>query len=447
VSKAAEKVVRKLVAEGHEAYFAGGSVRDMLLGREAKDVDVATGATPDQVQSLFPSATDLQGKAFGVVRVRSDDEVLEVATFRVDGDYKDGRRPESVTFATAEEDAQRRDFTINGLFYDPIAKKVVDFVGGQADLKKKILRAIGDPHKRFEEDSLRVFRAIRFAAQLGFEIEPATWKAICEHGPQTVRLAPERVREELVKSLTSERPGLAFDLLDASGLFRAWIPEIETLKGVEQPPQFHPEGDVFKHTRMMVHHLKHPSVVLVFSVLFHDIAKPDTFRVDPTGRIRFNEHETIGARKGEEIMKRLRFSNDEIEAVRACVANHMSFKDVREMRQSTLKRFLGRPTLEDELELHRIDCLSSHGLLDLYEFVLEKRGALSHEEIHPDPLLNGDDLISMGLRPGPMVGKILHLVREEQLEGRITSREQALGYARQVAGGYIGPERLQQLEQ
>jgi len=441
----ADRIIERLSEKGFQAYYAGGCVRDMLLGRVSKDYDIATNAQPEQVQELFERATDLLGKCFGVVRVISEGDVFEVATFRQDGQYLDGRHPETVNFknATAEEDASRRDFTINGLFFDPIGGQVIDFVGGQADLRDNLIRAIGNPRDRFREDALRLFRAVRFAAELDFNIEPETWKAICELAPTCGRLAHERVRDELVKCFTSFNPGRALDLLDESRLLSYWIPEVDRMKGVEQPPQFHPEGDVYTHVRLMMGELKYPSPTLAFSVLLHDIAKPDTFKIDPTGRIRFNEHESIGARMSVEIMKRLKFSNDDIKAVETCVANHMSFKDAKNMRLSTLKRFLSRPYLDDEMELHRIDCKCSHGMLDIYDYLTAKKAELAHEDLSPPPLISGDDLLQLGLKPGPVVGKILHLVLEEQLEGKLVSREQALGWARHLAADYLGPAVLE----
>ncbi|NJK91269.1 MAG: CCA tRNA nucleotidyltransferase [Blastochloris sp.] len=422
---------------GHLAYFAGGCVRDHLLQREAKDIDIATNASPDQVQKLFPKVSDLQGKAFGVIRIQHQGESFEIAMFRQESGYQDGRRPDHVEPATPEKDAERRDFTINGLFYDPLQEKVLNYVGGIADLKKKWIRGIGDPVMRFTEDKLRLFRAVRFAAQLDFEIETETWKALCNLAPSSGQLACERVRDELVKALCSPQPLKAFDLLDFSGLFDVWIPEISLMKGVEQPPQFHPEGDVHQHVRLMFSHLSNPDPVLALGVLFHDIAKPDTFKVDPTGRIRFNEHEHVGARKTEKIMKRLRFSNEMIKDVCTLVANHMAFKDVPHMRLSTLKKFLARPTMDLELELHRIDCSSSHRLLDIYELVLEKRGELSQEELKPVPLVNGNDLIELGLAPGKLMGQVLNTLMDEQLEGKFKDREQALRRAKALINGLV----------
>jgi len=435
--KGARSVVKKLTQAGYIAYFAGGCVRDHLLQRPATDIDIATNANVEQIQKLFPKVTDLQGKAFGVVRIMHQNQTFEIAMFRSDGSYADGRRPDSIQPTTPEKDAERRDFTINGLFYDPLTEKIIDYVGGQADLKKQWIRGIGDPVMRFTEDKLRLFRAIRFAAQLDFEIEIETWKALCTLVPLSVNLAPERVRDELVKALCGVNPLKAFDLLDQSGLFKVWIPEVERMKGVEQPPQFHPEGDVFKHVRLMVSHLKNPDPVLALGVLFHDIAKPDTYKVDHTGRIRFNEHEHIGARKTETIMRRLRFSNDMIHDVCELVANHMAFKDVPNMRVSTLKRFLARPTMDLEVELHRIDCSSSHRLLDIYEFVLNKRGEISQEDLKPTPLINGNDLIQLGVKPGKILGDILTLLMDEQLEGKLHSPEQALARAKALVSSLI----------
>jgi poly(A) polymerase len=427
------EIVRALTAAGHTAYFAGGWVRDALLGRTEKDLDLATSATPDQVQKLFPRVTDLQGKSFGVVRVLHGGNTFEIATFRKDGAYQDGRRPGNVTFTTAAEDAQRRDFTVNGLFYDPLTLTVIDHVGGHADLAGKTLRCIGQPEARFAEDYLRMFRAVRFTAELDFAIEEHTWRTLTMLSQKTAALAPERVRDELGKALCSSHPLRAFDLLDQSGLFFIWLPEIELLKGVTQPPQFHPEGDVFVHTRLMIAGLApHPDPVLTFSVLLHDIAKPDTRTVDDTGRIRFNGHEAVGAGKAEKILRRLRCSNEQIEAVKMCVAGHMMFKDAPNMRLSTLKRFLARPWFEQELELHRLDCASSHGLLDIYEMLKEKRASLSQEEVKPRPFVTGRDLIQLGLPPGKQLGRLLTLLMDEQLEGRFADRQAALTRAEEL---------------
>jgi putative nucleotidyltransferase with HDIG domain len=411
----AEPIVRQLTEAGHQVVYAGGCVRDALLNRSFPDVDIATSATPDQVQSIFPKASDPQGKAFGVIRLKQGDHVFEIATFRVDGPYLDGRRPSSVTFTTAEEDAKRRDFTVNGMFFDPLKNEVLDFVRGRADLEAKTIRAIGDPVARFTEDRLRLFRAIRFAVQLGFVIEPKTW-------------------DELVKIFTSPDPARGLDLLHDSGLVAAWIPELLEMRGCAQSPEHHPEGDVWVHTRLLLTHLKNPSSVLAFSALLHDVGKPRTSRTEPSGRIRFFGHEGVGARMAQEILRRLRFSNDEVEAVEACIANHMAFKDAPQMRVSTLKRLLARPTFPEELELHRIDCTSSHGELDIHRFLAAKQAEFSKEEIKPRPLVTGHDLQELGIPPGPAMGKLLHQLMDEQLEGKLTDREGALARARDLAG-------------
>jgi poly(A) polymerase len=430
----AEPIVRQLTEAGHQAVYAGGCVRDALLNRSYPDVDIATSATPDQVQSIFPKASDPQGKAFGVIRLKQGDHVFEIATFRVDGPYLDGRRPSSVTFTTAEEDAKRRDFTVNGMFFDPLKNEVLDFVRGRADLEAKTIRAIGDPLARFTEDRLRLFRAIRFAVQLGFVIEPKTWDALVRLAPESKTLAPERVRDELVKIFTSPDPARGLDLLHDSGLVAAWIPELLEMRGCAQSPEHHPEGDVWVHTRLLLTHLKNPSPILAFSALLHDVGKPRTSRTEPSGRIRFFGHEGVGARMAQEILRRLRFSNDEVEAVEACIANHMAFKDAPQMRVSTLKRLLARPTFSEELELHRIDCASSHGELDIHRFLAAKQAEFSKEEIKPRPLVTGHDLQELGVPPGPAMGKLLHQLMDEQLEGKLTDREGALARARVLAG-------------
>ena len=429
---AAEKIVQILTQAGHVAVYAGGCVRDALLQRPYPDVDIATSATPDQVQSLFPKASDPQGKAFGVIRLRIDEHVFEIATFRVDGPYLDGRRPSSITFTTAEEDAKRRDFTINGMFFNPLQNQLLDYVAGQADLSAKTIRAIGDPVSRFTEDRLRLFRAIRFAVQLGFEMEPATWKALIQLSPSSNVISPERVRDELIKIFTSPDPARGFDLLHQSGLLAVWIPELLEMRGCAQSPEHHPEGDVWVHTRLLLTHMRNPSPVLALSALLHDIGKPRTSKTDPDGRIRFFGHEGVGARMAEEILRRLRFSNDEVAAITACIANHMAFKDAPNMRVSTLKRLLARPTFLEELELHRIDCSSCHGQLDIHAFLTAKMTEFSQEEIKPKPLLTGNDLQQLGIKPGPSMGKILHQLMDEQLEGKFTDRDGALARAREL---------------
>jgi poly(A) polymerase len=430
----ARDIVACLQRAGHTAYFAGGCVRDYLLGAEAKDIDIATSARPEQVQQLFPRVTDLTGKSFGVLRILVGDRAYEVATFRQDGPYQDGRHPEGVRFASAEEDARRRDFTINGLFYDPVAERLIDYVGGEADLRAKIIRAIGNPADRFAEDHLRLLRGIRFAARLLFTIEPKTWEAICAAAAAIRTVSAERIRDELNKTFTAPKPEIGLDLLDRSGLLREVLPDIAALHGVEQPPLFHPEGDVYEHERLMLSKIEQPDLELALAVLFHDVGKKPTATVDATGRIRFNEHESVGADMTEQIMTGLRYDNKTIQIVREAVKYHMQFKDVLKMRQSTLKQMMSRPTFSLELELHRIDCASSHGDLRNYDFLKERLDTMTPDQINPPPLVTGHDLLAMGLRPGKEIGKILEAVKTAQLEGTVQTRMEALAMARSLAG-------------
>jgi poly(A) polymerase len=428
MEETATRIVRRLREAGYEALFAGGCVRDRLLGRAAHDIDIATNARPEQVQNLFPRTVAV-GAQFGVVVVLDQGAEFQVATYRADGAYIDGRRPESVTYTTAEGDALRRDFTINGLFFDPLENRILDFVGGEADLRIGIVRAIGDPGDRFGEDKLRLLRGVRFAATLGFQIDPATWDAIRARARDIVAVSAERIRDELEKIFLHPSRVRGFDLLDESGLLEILLPEVAEMKGCEQPPEFHPEGDVFVHTRLMLSLLPESvSLPLVFAVLFHDIGKPPTFFRDETGRVRFNGHESVSATMAEMILERLRFSNAESDAVLAGVKNHMAFKDVQHMRVATLKRFLARTTMDDELALHRVDCLGSHGMLDNYDFLLAKREEFSHEPLIPPPLVSGNDLIALGWKPGPHFKKILEAVQVRQLEGALSSREDALDW-------------------
>jgi len=422
-------IVKRLREAGHTAYFNGGCVRDMVRGVEPQDIDIATSATPEQVQALFVKTVPV-GAAFGVVLVLEGGHQFEVATFRSDDAYVDGRRPSAVHFGSPEEDARRRDFTINGLFFDPIADQIIDFVDGRADIERKLVRTIGEPRERFTEDKLRLLRCVRFAANLGYEIETATFDTVKEMAAQITVVSAERIRDELVKILTRANAGRGLELLDASGLLHEILPEIAAMKGVEQPAEFHPEGDVFKHTRLMLDSLPaNPSLVLAFAVLLHDVGKPPTF-VRAPDRIRFNEHDRIGAEMTENILRRLRFSNDEIEKIVLCVREHMKFQFVKEMRTAKLKRLMARPTFPDELELHRIDCASSHRNLENYEFLKAKAAEMPPEVLKPQPLLTGHDLLALGLKPGPLVGQILHEVEELQLEERLKSRAEALEFAR-----------------
>jgi poly(A) polymerase len=430
MEKVAREIVARLRESGHIAYFAGGCVRDMVRGLTPKDYDVVTDARPETVQTLFPR-TFAVGAHFGVIIVLEKGFQFEVATFRSDDAYIDGRHPSAVHFSSPEEDAQRRDFTINGMFYDPVAEKLIDFVGGCADIDAKLVRAIGDPARRFAEDRLRMLRAVRFATVLDYQIDKNTWDALVANASSINQISAERIRDELMRIFQSPNRVRGWDLLDGSGLMRAILPELDAMKGVLQPEQFHPEGDVFVHTRLMLQMLPaEVSVSLVFAVLFHDVAKPVTATVDKTGRIRFNEHDRIGAEMTEAIMRRLRFSGAEIEATVEMVRQHMVFKDAPNMRVAKLKRFMARSTFDEELELHRVDCESSHRMLDNYEFLLRKREEFANEPIIPSPLMRGDDLIALGLKPGPKFGQILEAVETRQLEGTLRTREEALEWVK-----------------
>jgi poly(A) polymerase len=430
MEKTARQIVARLRENGHIAYFAGGCVRDIVRGETPKDFDVATDAKPEIVHKLFPR-TFAVGAHFGVILVVENGFQFEVATFRSDDAYIDGRHPSAVHFSSPEEDAKRRDFTINGMFYDPLAEKVFDFVGGRADIEAKLVRAIGDPAQRFAEDRLRMLRAVRFATVLDYKIDKETWDALVANAASINQISAERIREELVRIFLSPQRTRGWDLLDSSGLMRAILPELDRMKGVLQPEQFHPEGDVFEHTRLMLQFLPEKvSVPLVFAVLLHDVAKPVTATVDETGRIRFSGHDRAGAEMAEEIMRRLRFSGAETEATVEMVRQHMVFKDVPKMREAKLKRFMARPTFDDELELHRVDCEGSHRMLDNYEFLLRKREEFANEPIIPPPLVRGDDLIALGLKPGPKFGEILEAVETRQLEGNLRTREEALEWVK-----------------
>ena len=424
---AAVSIVQELRAHGYVAYFAGGCVRDALRGVPPKDIDIATSARPEEIQELF-SRTIPVGVQFGVVRVLLGEMEFEVATFRSDGVYLDGRHPIDIRFATPEQDAFRRDFTINGMFYDPLAERVIDYVGGREDLSGKLVRAIGNPSERLTEDRLRMLRAIRFASTLTFDIESATWSAVKAAAQKILIVSPERIRDELLKILVNSYRLRGFDLLDKSGLLAVILPEIEALKGCNQPEQFHPEGDVFVHTRLMLSLLApNASAQQVLAVLLHDIGKPATRSFDPIDqRIRFNGHDKIGAEMTEGVMTRLRFSRQEIDLVVEAVRNHMIFKDVQQMRPAKLRRFMARPHFGIELELHRVDCAGSHGDLDNYQFLVNKASDYSREPLIPARLVRGDDLIAMGLKPGPRIGELLEAVQTAQLEGEVKTRAEAM---------------------
>jgi poly(A) polymerase len=427
----AESVCRTLRGAGHQAYLVGGCVRDILLGREPSDYDVATEATPDRVQSLFPQSLAV-GAQFGVIIVTDGSEQVEVATFRSDVGYSDGRHPDRVVFTTsAREDAQRRDFTINALLLDPETNEVLDYVGGRDDLRAGIIRAIGQPAERLREDKLRMIRAVRFAARFHYAIEAATFSAIAKLAPDICQVSAERIRDELTKILTEGAARRGFELLDETRLLPEILPEVARMKGVEQPPQFHPEGDVWTHTLMMLEQLQPGcSPTLAWGVLLHDVGKPPTFTPPsgPDGRIRFDQHVEVGTRMAEAICRRLRLSNDDTEQIAALVANHLRFKDVGQMRLSTLKRFVRLNRFEEHLELHRLDCLSSHRNLEAYEFVRHFLAETPPEQVRPPRLLTGDELISMGFTPGPSFKEILDAVEEAQLNGKLHTHEEAVRY-------------------
>ena len=425
----AREVILRLRGAGHRAYLVGGCVRDLLLGVPPKDYDVATDARPDRIMDLFPNSGRV-GAHFGVVLVRSVFAQVEVATFRSDQEYTDGRRPDAVHFETdPAKDAERRDFTVNGLMMDPDSGEVFDYVGGRADLERGVIRAIGDPEARFREDHLRLLRAVRFAARLKFQIDPVTFDAIRANHASILKVAAERVREELVRILTEGGARYGFELLDATGMLTDILPEIAAMKGVEQPPQYHPEGDVWNHTLLMLQQLDHPTPALAMGVLLHDVGKPPTFRI--ADRIRFDGHVEEGVRMAHAILHRLRFSRDDMEQVEALVANHMKFKDAGRMKESTLKRFLRLPKFAEHLELHRLDVSSSDRNLETYELVQRKLGEYSEERLKPPPLITGADLIAAGYAPGPRFSKMLAAVEDAQLEGELQTSGDAMQFVRE----------------
>jgi len=429
----ATAIVRRLQAAGFAAFWVGGCVRDFLLEREPGDYDIVTSARPEQVEKLF-KRTIAVGRKFGVMIVVEDKRQFQVATFRAEADYRDGRHPEKVTFGDARADALRRDFTINGLFYDPVKKKLRDWVGGDSDLRAKIIRTIGSPAERFAEDHLRLLRAVRFAAQLEFEIEPETFAALKAHAPQIKSISAERIRDELIKLFQppGARAARGLDLLKESGLLEQVLPELAATVHCEQSADYHPEGSVFNHLRLMLKHLPADAdPLLSWAALFHDIAKPRTASRDPgNGAIHFYEHEKIGAEMTERILGRLRFPREQTDAVVQAVRYHMQFKDARQMRKATLRRLLMRKTFPLELELHRLDCLGSHGQMDIYDFlVTETRELAKTPEVHP-PLLTGQDLMKLGMKPGPAMGELLTEIREKQLQDELQTPAEARAWAR-----------------
>jgi len=435
----AVEIAAYLRSQGFQAWLVGGCVRDLLLGREPSDYDISTDARPEDLLGLFPRA-HLVGAQFGVVLV----DGIEIATFRSDHSYADGRHPGWVVFETdVKQDVLRRDFTINALLMDPsvlnssyspssLYSEILDFVDGLSDLRDGVIRAILDPEQRFTEDHLRMLRAVRFAARFGFEIETATLAAIQKLHAQILRVSPERIRDELVRILTEGGARRGFELLDAAGLLGDVLPEVAAMKGVAQPPEFHPEGDVWTHTLIMLEGLQSPSPALALGVLLHDVGKPGTFRV--ADRIRFDGHVELGERIAREILNRLRFSNAEVDQAIALIANHMRFSHVHQMRESTLKRMLRLPGFEEHLELHRLDCSSSHGHLDNYEFAKSKFEQSAPEELRPPRLVTGDDLIAAGYAPGPDFSRMLEVAEDAQLEARIQSKEEGLELVRSTFG-------------
>jgi putative nucleotidyltransferase with HDIG domain len=440
---AAVAVARRLIEAGFRALLAGGCVRDRLLGREPSDYDVATAARPDQVAALFPRVVPL-GERFGSVQVRPEpDASVEVTTFRTEAGYADGRRPDAVAFgASPEEDARRRDFTVNALFEEPETGEVLDFVGGRDDIGRRLIRAVGDPRARFAEDRLRLLRAVRFAARFGWNLEPGTLAAARDLAPTAVSVSAERTREELRRILVEGGAARGLDLLRETGLLPVVLPEVAACIGVAQPPDFHPEGDVFVHTRLVVGALgsleERPSTALAFGALFHDVGKPPTFAVED--RIRFNGHDRVGAGMAAAACRRLRFSNADTDAVEALVARHMVWPNLPVMREAKLRRFLADPMFEEHAALHRLDCMGSHGDLSLLRFAVTARERFAAEAPRPPRVLTGDDLVALGLPPGPAFARILRFVEDAWLERRVASKEEALKLVRdRFLGAGAGP--------
>jgi len=421
----AGQIVSRLREAGHEAYFVGGCVRDMLLGVEPHDIDIATSALPRQINELFDDVLGV-GMAFGVTKVRVGGDWFEVAAFRRDKTYTDGRRPDGVEFTDARGDVERRDFTINGLLYDPLTEAVLDYVGGRSDIERKLLRCIGDPTERFAEDKLRLLRAVRFAARLEYDIEPATLRALRKQAHTIGIVSAERIGSEVLHIFTGAHADQALQLLGDTGLLRHVLPEVDAMAGVRQPDRFHPEGDVFEHTKMMLGLMSDPSPELALAVLLHDVGKPPTY--EEADRIRFNEHARVGAEMAGRICRRLCMPRSVSDTVTELVATHMRFIDIREMRESRLKRFMRQPLFEDALELHRLDCVASHGNLDTWSFCRETFDALGPEHMRPPRFVTGHDLIEMGYAPGPEFAKMLTAVEDAQLEGRLSSRAEAIEF-------------------
>ncbi len=440
MKESAVEIVKRLRQAGHAAYFVGGCVRDLVMGHSPQDYDIATSALPDQVMKLFP-LTVAVGEQFGIIVVVIDDRSYEVATFRSDGDYRDGRHPEEVVYTNDPRlDVLRRDFTINGLLYDPLDETVIDFVEGRKDIQAGTIRTIGPPDRRFQEDKLRLVRAVRFAARFNFKLESETRQAVQRLASQISQVSRERLREELIKILTEGYASSGIKLLEECLLLRQILPEVSDLQGVAQPPEFHPEGDVWVHTLLMLELMdqrkralgkassddqseEYPSATLALGVLLHDIGKPSTFELKD--RIRFNNHCAVGARMAARICDRFRLTNKQTERIVRLVEGHLKFKDLPQMRPSTLKRFLRQDGFEEHLELHRLDCLGSHGNLELWSYAQDKLRELKPEEIRPHLFLRGDDLVALGYEPGPIFKEILKAAEDAQLDGLIQNREEA----------------------
>ncbi len=422
------EIINALGKKGHDSFFVGGCVRDALLGIQSEEIDIATSATPTQIRNTF-ERTVAVGESFGVVLVISGGTSFEVATFRKESGYDDGRHPVSVEYTISpEEDVRRRDFTINGMLYDPVSQELYDYVGGLADIEKGIVRPIGDCERRFSEDRLRMIRAVRFASSLDFELACDAFCAIGRLASDIVSVSAERIREELLKILMRGRPGAGIKLLSSSGLLQHFLPEVETMRGVKQPPEFHPEGDVFVHTCLVMDILRENmknrcSAELATAALLHDVGKPPTYSV--SDRIRFNGHDKVGARMAEKICSRLRFSKKQINRISELIYYHLRFKDVFSMKKSTLRKFLSLPYFEEHMQLHLADCMGSHGKTDAYDFVRSKMEEYGSEDIRPAPLLGGKDLIDLGYSPGPVFSEILSRIEENQLEGSISSKKDA----------------------
>ncbi len=420
-----------LAAQGFQTYFAGGAVRDLLLNHHIDEIDIATAAPPDVVEKLFPRTVGV-GREFGVIVAVVGGTNYEIATFRSESGYKDGRHPEQVRFTDARQDALRRDFTVNALFLDPVTGKVIDYTNGRKDLDRGLIRTVRDPLVTFGEDKLRVLRAIRFACQLGFRIDGPTCEGVTRYAHRLSQISRERIRDELLKILCGRAPARGLSLLSDSGVLEEVLPEVFDMHGVMQPPAFHPEGDVFQHTRLMFSLARNLSPTLAMAVLLHDVGKPGTFAFGD--RIRFDGHAELGARMAGEICRRLKLPGARIQRVVRLVQDHLRFMHVRQMRESTLRRFLRTEGFDEHLELHRLDCLASHGDLSNYDFCREKLSELDQEALAPPPLINGHDLIALGLEPGPLFSEILKQAEDLQLEGILTAREEALSWARTTFG-------------